>query len=292
MKKSIVIVTLAICAVSAVVAWHAHRRLLAADAELDALHASAARAHTARAGTSAPAVAADSRHVAPRKTESRPGSENAPAIPAPSGQPDTAVSLDKFPGLRALFRRSVAGDLSRRYGTFYRSAKLSPEQIEKFERVMTEAQETKMDFELAARAQGYKPTDAALAPQRTQLEASLKTALTDALGSADYEQYQQYQRMMPITGLITDMTTLAVQHDAPLDAAQVDRLMTSIANASPGYRTGAVLDPLTVDWTHVLVEAQPYLSAKQFAVVRQAGDMQQVYQLLKQFYAQKKPAGG
>jgi hypothetical protein len=292
--KTVIAITIIIVALAAGVSWHEHERTAAARATLAALDAERVKLDAGIA-TARIRIAAARQRQAELERKERPAQSLAEQPPAPAAapeKPDTAMSLDKYPGLRALFRRSIAGNLMLRYGAFYRTAKLTPEQIGKFERVMTEAEETKMDFELAARSQGFKPSDSALANLRAQGETKLKAGLIDALGDSGYEQYQQYRRVEPLTGIIGDMTTIAVQHDAAFTAAQADRLMTSIANASPGYQAGGKVDPLTVNWSQVLIEAKPYLSPTQFAVVQQAGDVQQVYLLLKQFYAQRKPSRG
>ena len=292
MKKRIPVITFAVFAVAAAIAWRAHLRLAAARATLSTLQAEQVKleARIAAATTQRSAQPQNQADVPAQDGHTRPAAAQTTA--GPSDKPDTAMSLDKFPGLRALFDRSVAGTLSLRYGAFYRMAKLTPAQIQKFEQAMTETEETKMDFELAARAQGFKESDPALAQLRDQGAATLKAALIDALGPTAYDQYRQYRRIEPLTGIIGDMTTIAVQHDVPFTAAQADRLMTTIASASSTYQTGGKVEPLSVNWSQVLIEIAPQLSPLQLDVVRQEGDMQQVYQLLKQFYAQRKASGG
>ncbi|HVU33526.1 MAG TPA: hypothetical protein VHE61_08835 [Opitutaceae bacterium] len=292
MKKLIATATILVFALAAGVAWYAHGRLLASRTTLRTLTANREQLDAGIAAVRAKLAAERQRREVLAAQEQRKQTTARPAAtPAAGDKPDTALSLDKYPGLRALFRRSVAGKLALRYGAFYRMADLSPEQIRKFEQIMTEVDETKMDFELAARSQGFKPSDPALATLRAQGAAKLNSALVDALGAPGYAQYQQYQRIEPLTGIMGDMTKIAVQHDAPFTGPQADRLMTTLANASSAYQGGGKVEPMTVNWSQVLIDVKPYLSPSQFAIVQQEGDMQQVYQLLKQFYAQRKQGG-
>lgn len=292
MRKAIPTTLVLICAFALAVAWRANLRASAARVTLNTLDAERAKLDAALAAARTRQDGEGARGAGPTMNGRGAASPAAAIAAAPDkDKTDTAMSLDKYPGLRALFRRSVVGNLRLQYGAFYRTAKLTPEQIQKFEQAMTEAKETQMDFEMAARSQGLRPSDSSLASLRTEGEAKLKTALNAALGSAGYDQYQQYQRIEPLSGIMGDMTTLAVQHNEPFSAEQADRLMTSIAHACSTYEAGGKVDPLTANWSQVLVEMQPLLSATQFAVVRQEGEMQQVYLLLKQFYAERKSGG-
>jgi hypothetical protein len=215
-----------------------------------------------------------------------------PAATTPATHPDTAASLEANPGLRALFRKSFQADLAVRYRPFYDTARLSPEQIRKFEQLMIEAEEVKMDFQATAKALGFTPADPALGTLRAQGVAELKAAATNVLGEEAYSQLLQFRRAEPLQVAVNDLAMLVAQSPTPLSAAQAGQLLTTMANASSRYRTGDRADLGSVDWPQALAQAQSFLAPAQIEAFKTNVQLQQVSALAKQFYQQQGVAVG
>jgi hypothetical protein len=209
------------------------------------------------------------------------------AEPKAATRPDTATLLEANPGLRALFRKSFQAELAVRYRPFYDAARLSPEQIRKFEQLMTEAEEVKVDFQTTAQAQGFTASDPALGSLRAQGEAELKAAQTEVLGADGYQQLLQFRRIEPLEVVVNDLATLVVRSPTPLSTAQAEQLLTTMANASSRYQSGDRANLATVDWPQTLVRAQAFLAPDQFTVFKANVQLQQVYPLVRQFYQQQ-----
>jgi hypothetical protein len=168
---------------------------------------------------------------------------------------------------------------------FYASAGLTTEQIARFEALMMEAEEVKLDFFATARAQGVEPSAPELAELRAEAAAELTRALHELLGEQGYQQFQRLKRALPLDVIVEDTAKLLASR-APLAASQRSRLLDTLASADPSYESGSAARLETIDWSRALAEAQTYLSPAQVAVLQQEADLQAVYAMVRQFYGQ------
>lgn len=292
MKAFIASATLVVLLVALVFAWRGYSAAQAARARLAAIAAQRAKLDAAIAAIGERAAQARNDESVLRAelkpVQSQVGQRTAGVAPKPAAaRPDTAASLEANPGLRALFRKGFQADLAARYRPFYDAARLSPEQIRKFEQLMTEAEEVKMDFQITAKAQGFTPADPALGKLRAQGEAELKAAATEILGDEGYRQLLQFKRAEPLEVAVNDLAMLVAQSPTPLSAAQAGQLLTTMANASSSYRAGDRAELASVDWPQALASAQSFLAPAQFSVFKANVQLQQVYALTRQFYLQQ-----
>ena len=291
-------VTLAVFALALGFAWHSHAVAQSARARLSSIAAqsvkldadlAAFRERVARLRPDEAELRAGPKPMQAVQTNAAP---EPAAEPKAATRPDTAASLEANPGLRALFRKSFQAELALRYRPFYDAARISPEQIRKFEQLMTEAEEVKMDFQTTARAQGFTTSDPALETLRAQGGAELKAAQTEVLGENGYQQLQQFRRIEPLEVAVNDLATLVARSPTPLSTAQAEQLLTTMADASSRYQSGDRADLATVDWSQTLVRAQTFLAPDQFTVFKTNVQLQQVYALARQFYQQQGGAVG
>lgn len=302
MKALLSSATFVMLAVALVFLWRGHSAAAAArgrlaavaaqrtklDADLAALRERAAKARHDEGGLQADLKPVPTQIAKPMGVAVQP----ATAAAAPPARPDLAASLEAHPGLRALFRKSFQADLAVRYRPFYDTARLSPEQIRKFEQLMTEAEEVKMDFQTTAKAQGFTAADPALGNLRAQGAAELKSAATEVLGEEGYRQLLQFRRAEPLQLAVNDLAMLVAQSPTPLSAAQAGQLLTTMANASSRYRAGDRADLVSVDWPQALASAQTFLAPAQFSAFKANVQLQQVYAFVRQFYQQQGVAVG
>jgi len=227
-----------------------------------------------------------------KKEQSSPaaGAKSQAASTAPLEPPrrDLADLMDANPALRTLFKQSVRANLGMQYLPWYGRAHLSSVQIEKFEDLMTEAEQDRLDVQTESRAQGLAPNDPAVAKMQQQAEKKLQSAQKEILGDAGYLSLQQYNRLQPLVGFTTSVASDLAYAGNPLSAPQVDLLLDVLGNASNQYQTGGRADPVTVDSKRVLQQAEQTLTPIQFAAVQATTNQIELMKLQKQFYQQKK----
>jgi hypothetical protein len=210
---------------------------------------------------------------------------------APQGRPDLAALLEARPELRALFKRSFQANLGLRYSLLYHTAGFSPTQIQKFEELMTDAEQDRMDLQATAKAQGLAATDPAIANMRQQMDAKLQTAQKEILGDAGYEDLQQYKRKEPLVSFLNRAADLVAHTSTPLTVAQGEQVLNVLAGASSSYRDGGTASPASVDWPRALQQIQPLLPPAQFDSVKANSRGLEIMALVKQYYQQRAAAG-
>jgi hypothetical protein len=203
---------------------------------------------------------------------------------------DMADLMETNPSLRALFRQSFRANLGLQFQPFYDRAHLSPEQIEKFESLMTDAEQDKIDLRAAAKTQGLATNDPSLAKMRQQAYEKLQSAQKEILGDAGYQELQRYDRLQPLLGFTTSFGSLVAQTGNPLTASQCDLLLDVLSNASSQYQSGGRADLTTIDSKHVLQQAELILTPIQFAALQANANMIELTKLRAQFFQQKKAA--
>jgi len=209
--------------------------------------------------------------------------------PKPPRQ-DLADLMEANPALRTLFKQSFRANLGLQFLPWYGRAHLSSEQIEKFEELMTEAEQDRLDLQAIAKAQGLTPKDPSLAKTRQQTDEKLQSAQREILGDAGYQSLQQYNRLQPLLGFTTSFGNLVAYTGTPLSAPQVDQLLDVLGNASNQYQTGGNADLVTIDSKRVVQQAEQFLTPAQFAALQANTNHIELAKLLNQFYEQKKAA--
>jgi hypothetical protein len=214
-----------------------------------------------------------------------PPAPSKPAAPSQSGR-DLSALMESHPELRAMFKQSFQANLGLRYLPFYRTANLSPDQIQKFETAMTEAEQDRIDLQAIAKTQGLANSDPAIAKLRQQSEEKLKAAQSEALGDAGYQQLLDYKRKEPLIGFVQGAVGLSASTPNPFTAAQAEQMLNTLASASASYQTGTAANVANVDWPKALRELQTVLPPAQFASVKANSKNGEVLLLMNKFYQQ------
>ncbi|ACB76070.1 hypothetical protein [Opitutus terrae] len=159
------------------------------------------------------------------------------------------------------------------YGTLFRRLGLSPEQIDKFSRIMLRRREQVWDLhdvldEAAAQGPVAKETQAAVAKLRAEAKAECESAQRELLGELGYRELREYERSLPARTTVSDIAGAAVLAGSPFSVQQAEQLTAIVANASSDYREGRVASDRTIDWTAADAQARGVLSAEQWEFFR------------------------
>jgi len=199
-------------------------------------------------------------------------------------RPDPVELVATHPELRGPYLKSYRHRSHIRYLPLYLTLGLSAGQISKFEDLLVNGEEDKIDLLTASLAQGVPTSDPNVAAMQKQSAAQLQTAETDLLGQAGFQALQSYDRASFGWGLATDVSTLAAAQENPLSLAQEQQLITVAANASGSYQAGGKIDPATFDREEVLAQASNFLSPTQLAALASDTAGAPLQALVKQFY--------
>jgi len=206
-----------------------------------------------------------------------------------AARPNMATLLASNPKVHALYMRSFRANLTTQFQPLYHTLGFSPAQVEKFEDLMMEREEERMDLQAAAQAQGLAPSDPAMAALQQQQDDQLREAEVGLLGDAGYQQLQQFNRVQPLEGAVTQMVATYVAETSPLTALQREQLVDVLAKASSQYQSGGPADVLTIDRPTALAQANQFLAGTQYAALEVGTQMWQVGSLLKQFFQTQPP---
>src|SRR5581483_5782709 len=138
---------------------------------------------------------------------------------------DIGALLEANPELRALFRKSFQADQRLRYAPLIQQLGLDEAKVQRLLDMATDLEETGFDITSAAHAQGLADDDPALAHMRKDASAKVRPAVMEILGEQGYAQYEQYQRMAPLSGFVGEVSSLAIGSGAPLSVEQTGKLM-------------------------------------------------------------------
>jgi RNA polymerase sigma factor (sigma-70 family) len=175
---------------------------------------------------------------------------------------------------RDMLRALGKAQLTRNYALLADSGLFTPEQMNDLE---TQTAELWMQ-NLSITPNSIRPGDGNLPPDQLQ----------SILGEQGYQEYQNFARMQPVAGFVTDASTLSTTE--PLSPQQSIQLLNLIANASSSYVSGGKADPQTVDWGQVLPQAQGILSPAQYNALSAESQGTQVMGLVRQYYQSQSPA--
>lgn len=197
---------------------------------------------------------------------------------------DSVELVATHPELRGPYLKSYRHRTHIKYLPLYLTLGLSAAQISKFEDILVNGEEDKIDLLTASLAQGVPTTDPSLAAMQKEFAAQLQAAETDLLGQAGFHALQSYDRASSGWSLATDVSTLAAAQGNPLSLAQEQQLIAVAASASGSYQTGGKIDAATFDREEVLVQASKFLSPTQLAALASDTEGGPFLALVKQFY--------
>jgi RNA polymerase sigma factor (sigma-70 family) len=203
--------------------------------------------------------------------------------PAVAGQAQAAgpvvssVSESLIPQLPTRMAGGRKLALSVIYADLYRNLGLTPGQIERFESVHLRSPGDGVwtaDVPSSANAYFSMPLTA----------AELVAQTRDLLGEAAFQEYENYNRLIPAHAIATHLAGTVYLTDpvSPDQAAQLTRIL---ASASASYQAGGTIERTQLKWDEILAEAKTVLRPAQIdaleAVRRQEEFEQAMLQEIK-----------
>jgi len=163
--------------------------------------------------------------------------------------------------VRGMLARMRHGYALFRYDALFKSLRLSPETIARFEEIAMPV--TALQPKIEIQHQGGNDGS---------IEVSLKShdevdddAIHQLLGEDGFRQFQEYESTAPLRMTVVDkLAGNLVYTDAPLNAGQAQQLIRILAAATPNPQEP---NPSEIDWPKALAQARGFLAATQWAAL-------------------------
>jgi hypothetical protein len=206
------------------------------------------------------------------------------------------------PEFQKLLSIQMRGRINQTYGALFKQLNLTPDQLAQFQGMLADKQQALMDVMQAAREQGINPREdpdgfKTLVNQAlTQTDAQIE----QALGPADYAQYQQYQQTLPERNVVSTLQQQLGYSQTPLSDDQASAMISLLAQNQPvrsgggtaGTGNGGEGGPGPMALMNgggnakvtdaTLAQASGILSAPQVAALQQIQEQQQAQQQMQQ----------
>jgi len=214
------------------------------------------------------------------------------AAPAPAARKlDRAVgALLQSPRLQAQYLEAKRARLERTYGPLFRSLNLSPDQVSRFAALEIQREEETLDIagavptalrssfsdgqwftgslSLGVGGTPGDPDTQAAAKLLQQANQGFQDAAATLLGPDGYGQLVDYERAMPMRGVVDDVAG-SLATSSPLSPEQANQLTQILAQASSSYTKGRTATLSPIDWDQALQQASSVLSPPQMASLNQ-----------------------
>jgi RNA polymerase sigma factor (sigma-70 family) len=148
-----------------------------------------------------------------------------------------------------------------RYGPLFRQLGLTPEQIERFQLLVSQGPGSGLGWSTAQQAPAGRFNVGSVGLSNAELEDRLH----GLLGDSGYQQYQDFNRLAPARGFVTELAGTTAVAGAGLSADQAGQMTQILAQNSPAYQNGRSVNSDTIEWDAAMPALQKLLSAAQFA---------------------------
>jgi hypothetical protein len=256
-----------IAAIAVGVAWRNARLVAATNATQAILVSRQAQAESAVMRATARVTAAQQ-----RKTESQVALDALAKTIAAKAKPlaapvhERAVTQSEViatdPKVQALALAEGRANAANRYAMFFRTAGLSPAQIDRFLDIVTRRDALDMDLRHTSQAQGLASNDPAVTKLSSQMWNDYNSAQQELLGTSGLQQLRDFERGTPVRMMVSELAGAATTAGVPFTTAQLDQL-AQVFVASADGRPGRPIDVQTIDWKRVDSAAQSILSPEQ-----------------------------
>lgn len=151
------------------------------------------------------------------------------------------------------------GGLAQRYSPFYRMIGFTPEQVTRFEDLLTEQEGRLVDFLAATREGTVALSPAERQALRAQEQARIETELRQLLGDTGYERLQEYQKSGNQRRIVRELVSGLALSASPLSVEQGRQLMRLLDELRFNDSGGAERE----SWAPVLERASGFLTPAQ-----------------------------
>lgn len=168
------------------------------------------------------------------------------------------------PAYRTLARASFQARRHLEFQRFYRTLRLSPDQIAQFEAIMVRQDEASIDGQVA-RDLG-RDEQAVYRKSGPEWNA----AMIALLGTAGKKQLEEYLRTMALRNFVDGIAAKSYESGEPITLEQADRLLALALAHDSTYQQGKGTDAGKVSWNEVWEPAAKFLSPAQIVTFETA----------------------
>jgi hypothetical protein len=216
-----------------------------------------------------------------------PASPEGPSVEGPRRGPTDGrspgaefMTMMESPEMQQLMNLRARGNLDGRYAALFKTLGLSPDQLQRFQQLLLDKQNTTRDVLAAMRSQGLAPNRENGEQMRSLVQsanAEIDAQIRSELGEATFAQYQNYEQTQPQRALVERVQQRLSYTAQPLSDQQAASLVNLLAEATPATTSAArprrLLSgtvggnvPITAD---ILAQAQTILSPSQLTALQQ-----------------------
>jgi hypothetical protein len=143
--------------------------------------------------------------------------------------------LASNPEFQRLLALQMKSRISATYGPLFKSLNLTPDQLAQFQSLLADKQQALMDTLQAARDQGINPrTDPdGFKTLVNQSISQVDSSIQQALGDANYQQYQQYQQTLPERNTVNSLQQQLSYTQTPLTDDEANQMIQLLADNQP-----------------------------------------------------------
>jgi hypothetical protein len=192
----------------------------------------------------------------------RAAQKNSTASPSVGGGADAGGTAAKNSDLRQLYSEGYIASLYAKWGLLFRQLGLSSDQIDKFNAIQLQLEESRSDLAAFAASDGLSMTDPDIAALMREANHEATLDLRDLLGTANYAAYRAYSQNSSALTLVNDLPGVGAGND-PLSDSQTQQLTQILANSSIRDKAGWVIYG-SVDWQTAMPQAQTLLTPEQY----------------------------
>ncbi len=214
----------------------AEDRLRALEGKMASLHRAQSTPQPSRIATPASVVATASDPDSGGPVQRFPaGSPTSALAGGPRSRSDMMAMMDS-PEIQQLVSLQSRRMLDTRYAGLFKNLKLSPDELDEFQHLLEEKQNTMRDVVAAMRSQGLTPgrdnADEMQALMRNA-NAEIDTQIRTTLGDTAYSQYQSYETSQPQRATVDRVQQRLSYSGQPLTDQQASQLLDLMVRVSP-----------------------------------------------------------
>jgi len=187
------------------------------------------------------------------RSRARPDAETRASVEA-----ETNVYLARHPELREALRQEVRATAAGQYAAFFRTHRLSPDQIERFLEL------ARPMFGMGYRFPGPDGADLQYSPASAERQG-VRRELQTLLGEQGFQDLLEFFEKADAVKLTAQLAGALYPSSTPLTLAQVDRLQQILRDREVRPNPTA---PLSLDWEAVMSDATEILTEPQMKVLR------------------------
>ncbi len=166
---------------------------------------------------------------------------------------------------RSLPPEALKADIEFAYARFLRKAKLTAEQLNRFEHSIADHQWKQMEIESVARSEHLPPGDPIIIQLTEEERARFADNLRTILGTDEFEAFERTQSRLPMQAVADEVAAETMSSPTPFTSPQAEELIKILSAAAKPATAG---HGRAFDWDQVMANAGRVLLPNQRAALQ------------------------